>query len=413
MWFCDGRKLGYGQMPLPNKEGIDYLDTLYRECAKLAKTNTPAYLVYMGSLITDAQKVRLQSLRQSIENLLTVDYDLFKEVVATKTKDDASSLFAEKIDGSAQEFLQNEGKSLEKTPYLDAIGTIAHLVDLARLGLIYDCNYLKEAASIENPDKAHMLTESGIIYRDFDVTVKGDQISPLKLLNGKACSTSLQPRDQLRKINALRLRRGLPAINKDQAHYIEKMTQVDVYAKNYHLYAIKNPTTQEDEREIERLYIKHKEVMGPEADFAEDLVYFRMIEGIGMGVGVENSLLAFSAAKDPDLKRSFLERRDDPAYSIVQDTLNPQPCDNQSELISQMVDNALTSVHSGFNVSRDFTWTRGVEELHTKLPDFAIVNYDKLPEDLYHGARPAATAKSIKKSVSLIETESKTKDRTP
>ena len=379
IWMCDGSKLGGDEMPIPFRGQFDYCKTLMEECAKLARTNTPAILVYMESLLTAGQKAKIAEFAAGIPNLLTVSYENFDDLAVYGEVDDVSMLFSQKVEESTTCFKRSEGRGgkpgrLMENP--DQLGTIAHLVDLSRMALLYDITALLRTASQFNEGKSALLppVDPGIVYRDFDVTIKGSRMAaPLKLLNRKACSTNLK--SLIGRVSRLRQVRGISdRLSKTQVQYLRDVLLPENYADVYETVALK--------KDMARLQIyqeRHKKIMGNQASFAEDLIWYRKTsEGLGMGVGVENSMLAFSGNKDPDLAKHFLDFSGrDPnvlPYTIIQQVFYPRFSDSEKDCYLAKFNDDLTlrvlesvrSVHSIFEVSNDLTWIRGGNEVFGK-----------------------------------------------
>lgn len=80
MWFCDGTNLPDDCLPLPNgdfsAQELNYYTVLKETYQKLKKANTPVYLLYLGTILTNAQRESIQFLNDyadGFENLYIID----------------------------------------------------------------------------------------------------------------------------------------------------------------------------------------------------------------------------------------------------------------------------------------------------------------------------------------------------
>ncbi len=373
MWFCDGRKLGDSELPIPHKGKIDYCRTLVEEAAKLEASGTPAILVYKGSFLKSTQIEELAKFAQGVPNLYIADYDLFSSVVEHKREQDAvSKLFLEKVKRSADEFIRTKGRGATGSFALhpDQIGTVANIVDLARLALIYDCDSLLYSANIQKLPSQEMISVEGggLLYRDLDVRLREDRMTkPLELLNGSACTTNLV--DLPSKVSLLRRKRGKEELTTMQKDYLMQFTDPEFYARVYKDIALGENLAKLDEYEK-----KHQEIMGPDSSFTEDLIWFRKVEGVGMGVCVENSMIAVDGPKNKALAKSFKEDPNEYPYIIFQGAMWPDFTDLQKSMfhdpyydqLSERILSSVESAHSIFNVTIDRTWIKGSDDLYSR-----------------------------------------------
>ena len=132
MWFSDGSKIPPGISPLPQNARLDYVTRLKEECAKLFITKTPAYLVYMGRLISREQQTLLEDLQNEIPNLAVIDYDEVEQHISDQR-------ITNKVSADANAYKEHEKLTV-------GTGGIADLVDLTRLILLYNSKKLREIA---------------------------------------------------------------------------------------------------------------------------------------------------------------------------------------------------------------------------------------------------------------------------
>ncbi len=205
VWISDGRKLDkYGkpkispdELPLLHKGKLNYLETLKTECAKLAKTKTPAYLFYKGDLLTDGQRQKMEDLARQIPNLFVIDYDAdnFAQWCLSGSTDPDDRIFVDKIQESVKAFIEQKGRAIGFLQ--ETLGSIGHTVDfikmfgLSRSDMMHSIAYQKY---YDDPTKQEFLPSiqesTGILYRDFDVTLKGEQMQPIRLYDGQISSTT-------------------------------------------------------------------------------------------------------------------------------------------------------------------------------------------------------------------------------
>ncbi len=193
MWFTDGGKLPDDTLPLPNNPPLDYLSRLKEECSKLRQNNTPVYLAYCGRMITEAQKQKMENLayQPGFENLIVIDYDKveeridnndvigsiavenyaeekmeLKDEVATQSR--IKEVVAECVDSWKNDF-QNQYRRSKPL-------VIQSTIDSTRLVLLYFSDLVKDVARDkyqEESKKPYLDNQlGGILYRDFDVTLK-------------------------------------------------------------------------------------------------------------------------------------------------------------------------------------------------------------------------------------------------
>jgi hypothetical protein len=184
-------------------------------------------------------------------------------------------------------------------------------------------------------------------------------MKPIKVIDGKACTTSIGEAEQ--QISALRRARRLPDLTCQQRDYIKQFQDPETYASVYDAIACK-----EDLATVLRHEQEHKAIMGESSSFCDDFIWYKKTaEGIGMGVRCENSLIACSQSKDPRIADSLHKReRVDTPYTIFQHIMWPdftdiQQCLHQDEFNQQYSKRILTSlqsVHSVFSVERHKTW---------------------------------------------------------
>lgn len=242
MWFCDGIKVDQkrqsifsdDQLMLPKNDQLDYLEMLKQECAKLQKTNSPCYLVYLGRTLTEGQKAQFTNLEElpGMENLVTINYDEFEQkisdIVGSYSKVDYSTgkvVFArEEIEISASDIKEETQILVNNINNKNCLQT---LIDLSRLVLIYHSDIVLEMAlshSLGNEYKTDILTKcgAGILYRDFDVALRGQQMQDLPTVQGYICSLGFEDygEEYTSKMQAL-----LKAINDGGA--LEEMPQLE------------------------------------------------------------------------------------------------------------------------------------------------------------------------------------------
>ena len=168
MWFSNGSKIPLGISPLPKNERLDYIKRLKEECAKLLLTNTPAYLVYMGRLLTRDQIILLENLQNDIPNLAVIDYDDVERTISDQQ-------IISKVAAIANAYQEHEKLDVGQ-------GGIADLVDFTRLVLLYNSKTLREIA--QKKIKISLEWREGLIYRDFDVTLKKETMADIPTSNG-------------------------------------------------------------------------------------------------------------------------------------------------------------------------------------------------------------------------------------
>ncbi|MDC0857674.1 hypothetical protein OAP83_03045 [Rickettsiales bacterium] len=79
IWACDGRDHP-DNLPLPSGAGLNYYQTLLKQCEIAKKSETPIYLIYSSSLLTEKQTQAMEHLanKPGFENLFVQDYEDFK-----------------------------------------------------------------------------------------------------------------------------------------------------------------------------------------------------------------------------------------------------------------------------------------------------------------------------------------------
>jgi hypothetical protein len=213
MWICDGSNLDENAMPIPTlsipQQGggpkqVDYVEVLEGECDKLAKTETPVFLVYKGSLLKKGQVSQIDSLASRKENLFVIDYDSFVSVSRVGVTCDAvSDILFDEVAKSYSAFVETKGSGVNTEEFQkgvvhgDRIGTMANLVDLIKLHLVHNCDALRDEARHYkyrgDADKAKyceiLANVVGLVWRDFDVTLKAAKMpDDMRLIDGQVCS---------------------------------------------------------------------------------------------------------------------------------------------------------------------------------------------------------------------------------
>jgi len=182
MWFCDGSK-NPDKLPIPtsvkgnylmishhDRLNVSYYETLKNSCESAKISKTPIYLCYHGGMINDEQKQSMEALAENkdFNNLYVIDYEEFTKQYSDRMEN-IDSIFNDKISDSVSKFVRKEQADSNES------GHIVHIVDSARMYLVYRCDALKSYLEDKYPkdkfpDKP--IIEDGILYHDFDVSMK-------------------------------------------------------------------------------------------------------------------------------------------------------------------------------------------------------------------------------------------------
>lgn len=207
MWITNGKKkdqegvdmFAEDQLLLPNVDGLEYLDRLKNECQKLQKTNSPAYLIYMGRTLKNGQKQAMEDLAnlEGLENLMVLDYDQLEgrmgnvegERVEINVGD--SGPYVERLQTNVpkERMVEAVAAVVEQINSRGSRGGLMNIVDSTRLILLYNSGLIKDLMSknyADNPCKTEFLKtcSQGLIYRDFDVSLIAEEMPDLETASG-------------------------------------------------------------------------------------------------------------------------------------------------------------------------------------------------------------------------------------
>ena len=429
VWISNGKELDKNgepiipedQLPLPSNRKFNYLAVLRNECRKLKRTNTPAYLVYKGDLLTENQKQKMEDLAgdPEMDNLFVIDYDgdEFEKWCLIGSTDPTDKIFVEKMQESTSEFENRNGTpSIPK--FTDSLGSIAHLIDLTKLFVVYRCDavhgivYEKYKNNHKKMDFLQSVHNSkGILYRDFDVTLKGEEAQPMNLVNGQISSTTvtnllnkrIKQVDQLFKNENVKKILRFDMVESEDVkvkmleYYDNLLRNPSGYVERYSAFHI--PQTASDTRRIEIegefVRITHhvtspkdhlifaSELKSSEEDKLSEFV--RHLALNGKNVGIENSLIGVSGSRNSGIRREIKYVNNDTIYEIDQgevDVLctpysviqNAFMSDKRSadkeihhEELSGYIAHCIKNT-AMFDVGRDLSWKALSGDLHALVP---------------------------------------------
>ncbi|MEN9782105.1 MAG: hypothetical protein RL208_255, partial [Pseudomonadota bacterium] len=167
IWIPKDGKIQESEKVVPVPEV--YIKMLCEEATKLQKTKTPCLLVYMSSMFPEASRSEMKKLetefrKNGFSNVHIVDYD-------TDMKNDVIKTQAGQLHNKTLEdfkLIYKNSKNQNSTDHNPAIECIGGFVDFFRLLVLeYSDVMLK---NINNKSK-------DILYRDFDMILKGDNMS--------------------------------------------------------------------------------------------------------------------------------------------------------------------------------------------------------------------------------------------
>lgn len=199
IWFSDGNKIPEGVSVLPENDNLQYVTRLREECEKLAHTNTPVYLIYMGRLLDDKQKEQIKSLHPDLSNLFIIDYDDIEKKIPKDERGIESIAIVKRL---TKFYKNHEDNPSSKGLYGDLMpdeaeccNGIMNLVDFTRIVLMYYSDLIGRVAQEQTFEeyKENIIKNivPGIIYRDFDVTLKIDKMHDLEVSKDIITSSQL------------------------------------------------------------------------------------------------------------------------------------------------------------------------------------------------------------------------------
>ena len=333
IWFSDGSKIPDGLSPLPQNARFDYVKRLREECAKLLWTQTPAYLVYMGRLLSAEQKALLEDLQNESPNLAVIDYD---EVEQNISEEQIIHKVAQTANAYKKYGLIGVGD-----------GGIADLVDFTRLVLIYHSKTLRDIA--QKKIALPLKWREGLIYRDFDVALDKESMPDIPTTNGYMATLNFTGMMHAHYYDLI-----------ESAKDNEELTQKITLFFNTHIYNLErykqiialfiNPelTEQEEKTKLD-LLLEYDEIC------IEDNFKLKFISLIL----IENSFLAINKDLHPLIGAAINEACGGSSpYAVVQKYFRKEF--RQKSYIPEY----LTPQILGFNIGNDCTWKIDVRQQH-------------------------------------------------
>lgn len=336
MWFSDGSKIPPGISPLPQNTRLDYIKRLKEECAKLFITKTPVYLVYMGRLLNSEQITLLEDLQNEIPNLAVIDYDKVEQSISDQE-------IINKVATAASAYTKNEKLDVGN-------GGIADLVDLTRLILLYNSKVLRDIA--QKKITIPLEWREGLIYRDFDVTLKKEKMTDIPTTHGYMATLNFLERVHRYRVGLIESAQD----NEDLTRRIDTFFHDYIYNLEQYQQILKlflNRSLNAEEQEVKQSFtLKYNEIFH-ENNFKSLFVH---------AIRIENSFLAISKDQHPLINTMIKEvvLGGESPYAVVQSIFG-RSFNNPLDRIKEF----LTPQLLGFNIGNDLTWKMGVREQHT------------------------------------------------